>query len=72
MPAPHERGVGARGLRAVIEQVVEDVLFEASEADRGQLFVIDERVVRGDREPQRKPIRAVPPLRPLIRRPVMG
>jgi ATP-dependent Clp protease ATP-binding subunit ClpX len=67
-----ERGVGARGLRAVVEQVIEDVLFEASEADRGQVFVIDERVVRGAGEPKRKPIRAVPPLRPLIRRRVMG
>ncbi len=68
----HERGVGARGLRAVVEQVVEGILFEASEGDRGQLFVVDERVVRGQGQPQRKPIRAVPPLRPLIRRRVMG
>jgi hypothetical protein len=55
-------------LRVVVEAVVEDVLFEASEADRGHLFVIDERVVRGEGEPQRMPIRAVPPLRPLVRR----
>ena len=27
----HERGTGARGLRAVVESVVEGVLFEASE-----------------------------------------
>ena len=47
----HERGVGARGLRAVVEAVLEGVLFEASEADRGQCFVIDERVVRGEASP---------------------
>jgi ATP-dependent Clp protease ATP-binding subunit ClpX len=68
----NERGVGARGLRAVVEEVVEDVLFEASEADRGHVFVIDERVVRGEGQPQRRAIRAVPPLRLLIRRRVMG
>ena len=64
----HERGTGARGLRAVVEHVVEGVLFEASEAERGQVFVIDERAVRGEAPPQRKPVRAVPPLRALIRR----
>jgi ATP-dependent Clp protease ATP-binding subunit ClpX len=58
-----ERGVGARGLRAVVEAVLEDVLFEAGESDRGQVFVIDERVVRGEAEPLRRPIRAMPPLR---------
>ena len=65
----HERGVGARGLRAVVEAVLEDVLFEAGESDRGTCFVIDERVVRGEAEPLRRPIRAAPPLRrPLERR----
>jgi ATP-dependent Clp protease ATP-binding subunit ClpX len=49
----HERGVGARGLRAVVETVLEDVLFGASEADRGRCFVIDERVVRGEAQPAR-------------------
>ncbi len=53
----HERGAGARGLRAVVEQVVEDVMFEVGEADRGQVFVIDERVVRGEGVPGRRPIR---------------
>ena len=64
----HARGTGARGLRAVVEQVVEGVMFEASEADRGHAFVIDERVVRGEGIPIRTPIRAVPPLRTLIRK----
>jgi ATP-dependent Clp protease ATP-binding subunit ClpX len=69
----YERGVGARGLRAVVEQVVEGVMFEVGEKDRGTCFVIDERVVRGEGEPARMPIRAVPPLRrPLIRRRVTG
>ena len=68
----HERGTGARGLRAVIEQVVEGVMFEVSEADRGQVFVIDERVVSGEGVPGRRPIRQEPPLRTLMRRRVTG
>ena len=46
----------------------EAVLFEASERDRGQVFVIDERVVRGEGVPERKPIRLEPPLRLLLKR----
>ena len=68
----HERGTGARGLRAVVEAVVEDILFEASEADRGHLFVIDERVVRGEGQAKKKPIVATPPLRSLVKRRVTG
>jgi ATP-dependent Clp protease ATP-binding subunit ClpX len=68
----HVRNTGARGLRAVVEQVVEGVLFEAPEAGRGQVFVIDERAVRGEAPAQRKPIKAVPPLRALIRRRATG
>ncbi len=64
--------VRARGLRAVVERVMEDVLFEVSEADKGQVFVIDERAVRCEAPAQRKPIRAVPPLRALIRRRATG
>ena len=68
----HDRGTGARGLRAVVEAVVEDILFEVSEADRGQVFVIDERVVRGEGQAKRKPIVAIPPLRSLVKRRVTG
>ena len=68
----HDRGTGARGLRAVVEQVVENVMFEVSEADRGRVFVIDERVVRGEGQPQMKPIRQEPPLRSLMKRRVTG
>ena len=68
----YERGIGARGLRAVVEQVVENVMFEVGEADRGQVFVIDERVVRGEGVPLRRPIRLEPPLRYLVRRRVTG
>ena len=56
----------------MVEEVVEDVMFEATEADRGTCFVIDERVVRGEGEPGRKPIRQVPPLRQLVKRRVTG
>ncbi|MDB5350091.1 MAG: ATP-dependent Clp protease, ATP-binding subunit ClpX [Planctomycetota bacterium] len=68
----HARCTGARGLRSVLEMVVEGVMYEVSEADRGHVFVIDERVVRGEGTPVRTPIRAVPPLRPLLRRRVTG
>jgi ATP-dependent Clp protease ATP-binding subunit ClpX len=68
----HQRGTGARGLRAVVEQVVEVVLFEVSEADRGQVFVIDERIVKGKGLPVRKPIRSEPPLRTLLKRRAKG
>jgi ATP-dependent Clp protease ATP-binding subunit ClpX len=67
-----DRGTGARGLRAVVEQVVEGVLFEVSEADRGHVFVIDESVVRGEGQPLRKLIRSEPPLRTLLKRRVTG
>jgi ATP-dependent Clp protease ATP-binding subunit ClpX len=63
-----ERGTGARGLRVVVDAVVEGVIFELSEQDRGQVFVIDERVVRGECEPGQKPIRQEPPLRTLLKR----
>jgi ATP-dependent Clp protease ATP-binding subunit ClpX len=68
----HERGTGARGLRSVLEAVVEGVMFEASEADRGYVFVIDERVVRGEGTPVRTPIKTMPPLRTLLRKRVTG
>ena len=68
----HERGVGARGLRAVVEEVIENILFEVSEQDRGLCFVIDEKVVRAEGEPKRKPIVAMPPLRSLVKRWVTG
>ena len=69
----HERGVGARGLRAVVEQVVEGVMFDVSEQGRGTCFVITGEVVRGEGEPVRKQIRLEPPLRrTLIRRRVTG
>jgi ATP-dependent Clp protease ATP-binding subunit ClpX len=68
----YERGTGARGLRAIVEEVLVGVLFEAPEAGRGQVFVIDERAVRGEAPPHRKPVRAVPPLRALIRRRATG
>ena len=63
-----ERGMGARGLRAVLEVVVEGIMFEASERDRGQVFVVDEKAVRGECEPVRRPIRLEPPLRSLLKR----
>jgi ATP-dependent Clp protease ATP-binding subunit ClpX len=40
-----ERGAGARGLRAVVEEVVSDLLFEAPER-RGTRVVVDAHYVR--------------------------
>ena len=68
----HGQGTGARGLRAVVERVVEDVMFEVGETDRGQVFVIEESVVRGEGVPGRRPIRLDPPLRALVKRRVVG
>ncbi len=39
-----DRGTGARGLRAVIEEVLEGVLFEV---EAGVRYVITDRTVRG-------------------------
>lgn len=56
----------------MVEQVVEGVMFEVGEADRGQVFVIDDQVVRGEGVPGRRPIRLEPPLRSILKRRVTG
>lgn len=58
-----ERGTGARGLRAVVERVVEDMLFEITEADRGHAFTIDEGVVRGTEKAKRRRPTPIPSVR---------
>ena len=40
------RGLGARGLRSILEEVLADALFEAPEM-RGASYVVDAQVVRG-------------------------
>ncbi|MFO0867569.1 MAG: ATP-dependent Clp protease ATP-binding subunit ClpX [Pirellulales bacterium] len=55
-----ERGVGARGLRGILEEIMLDVMFELPEQPPGSKFVIDEDVIAGRRrlfnvaEPQSK------------------
>ena len=45
-----ERGTGARGLRSVVEEVLEGVLFEV---EAGMRYVVTDRTVRGG-EPVRQ------------------
>ena len=45
------RGVGARGLRAVLEEVLLSTMYELPSRDDVSKVVIDESVIRGDSEP---------------------
>ncbi len=55
-----ERGVGARGLRGIIETLMLDIMFDLPEQAAGSKYVIDEEVIAGRRglfpqaEPQSK------------------
>ncbi len=40
-------GIGARGLRSVVENVMESVMFSMSDLPKGQKVIIDEEIVRG-------------------------
>jgi ATP-dependent Clp protease ATP-binding subunit ClpX len=44
------RETGARGLRAILEDVMFELMFELPELERGQKFVVTEEIVRGDRK----------------------
>lgn len=46
----HEKGTGARSLRSIIEKVMLDVMFELPDQPKGSKFVIDETIVRGERD----------------------
>jgi len=45
-----DRGTGARGLRAIVEQIMEPVLFDSAKF-RNKEVVITDAVVRGERQP---------------------
>jgi ATP-dependent Clp protease ATP-binding subunit ClpX len=45
-----ERGVGARGLRGILEEVMLDIMYELPDQERGSTYVIDETVVTGSRK----------------------
>ena len=42
-----EKGVGARGLRGILEEVMLDIMYDLPEQKEGTLFTIDENVVMG-------------------------
>jgi ATP-dependent Clp protease ATP-binding subunit ClpX len=44
------RETGARGLRAILEDVMFELMFELPELERGQKFVVTDEIVRGDRK----------------------
>uniref|UniRef100_UPI00193B9098 ATP-dependent Clp protease ATP-binding subunit ClpX n=1 Tax=Candidatus Laterigemmans baculatus TaxID=2770505 RepID=UPI00193B9098 len=45
-----ERGVGARGLRGILEEVMLDIMYDLPDQERGSTYVIDESVVTGSRK----------------------
>lgn len=46
-----ERGMGARGLKSIVEKILMDVMFEVPSRGDVQQVVIDAKVVRGERPP---------------------
>jgi ATP-dependent Clp protease ATP-binding subunit ClpX len=42
-----ERGTGARGLRAIVEEVMLDIMFELPDQPKGTAYVIDRDVIQG-------------------------
>ena len=46
------RGTGARGLRAILEEMMVDVMFDAPSREGISRCVIDGAVIRGEAEPQ--------------------
>ncbi|KAA5542193.1 ATP-dependent Clp protease ATP-binding subunit ClpX [Roseiconus nitratireducens] len=42
-----EKGVGARGLRGILEEVMLDIMYELPEQEEGKVYTIDENVVAG-------------------------
>lgn len=44
-----EKGTGARGLRAIVERVMLDIMYELPDQPKGSKFVITEEIVNGDK-----------------------
>ncbi|MCA9494070.1 MAG: ATP-dependent Clp protease ATP-binding subunit ClpX, partial [Myxococcales bacterium] len=55
----HDRKSGARGLRAILEQVMLDVMYEVPSVEGLSEVVIDENVVAGKGMPQLQTVRDV-------------
>jgi ATP-dependent Clp protease ATP-binding subunit ClpX len=45
-----EKGVGARGLRGILEEVMLDIMYDLPEQPEGSQFMIDETIVAGKRK----------------------
>ena len=45
-----EKGVGARGLRGILEEVMLDIMYDLPEQEEGSVYTIDESVVAGARK----------------------
>ncbi|TWU41992.1 ATP-dependent Clp protease ATP-binding subunit ClpX [Novipirellula artificiosorum] len=45
-----EKGVGARGLRGILEEVMLDIMYDLPEQERGSVYTIDETIVSGSRK----------------------
>jgi ATP-dependent Clp protease ATP-binding subunit ClpX len=45
-----DKGVGARGLRGILEDVMLDIMYELPEQGEGKVYTIDEKVVHGKRD----------------------
>jgi ATP-dependent Clp protease ATP-binding subunit ClpX len=44
-----EKGVGARGLRGILEEVMLDIMYDLPEQEEGTVFTIDENIVSGSK-----------------------
>jgi ATP-dependent Clp protease ATP-binding subunit ClpX len=45
-----EKGVGARGLRGILEEVMLDIMYDLPDQEDGTVFTIDESIVSGSRK----------------------
>jgi ATP-dependent Clp protease ATP-binding subunit ClpX len=44
------KGVGARGLRGILEEVMLDIMYDLPDQPEGTVYTIDEKVVSGVRD----------------------
>jgi ATP-dependent Clp protease ATP-binding subunit ClpX len=45
-----EKGVGARGLRGILEEVMLDIMYDLPDQEEGSVYTIDEAIVSGNRK----------------------
>ncbi|MPN42156.1 ATP-dependent Clp protease ATP-binding subunit ClpX [bioreactor metagenome] len=61
------RGTGARGLRAILEELMTDVMFEVPSTEDVTRCVVDRAAVRGDAPPQLQHGQVRQPSRPAVK-----